>query len=404
MGQRPIRIIYLCTTFPRLSETFVQREVRALRSQTADLQIFSLFGGEDTFEDKPVHRFPLWQLTSLLWWIPYWMIRRPKALHDCLALAFNRPFPQFLNWAENFLGFGFAVCQARRIEKLKPDLLHAIWATAPAAAAWMIHRLTQLPFSMGAHAYDVFQAGGDTFLSEKIKAARFIHTTTDFARQRLLSLGARPDQVHLIRRGLDLIPDFAPERPPPPPLRLLSIGRLVPKKGFRFLLEIATALKAEGIEFDLSIIGEGGLRQELEALIAEKKLGGHVRLLGALSNEATLAAYTQAHAYCFTGRVATDGDRDGLPNVVAEAMAFALPVFTTPVEGVLEAIQDGVTGTVLPYDAPREWVEALSTFSRDPSTKTKETAAAYAWINQNFRAEENSGRLFSLFTQHTNGN
>lgn len=391
-----LRLCYICTTFPRLSETFLQREIRVLRKKPISLAIYSIFGGESQFEGQPIRSFALWKLITLLGWIPYWMIRKPRVLHEILNDALYRDFPCFLNWAENFLGFGFALCKAREIERLDANLLHAVWATAPASAALLLKRLLGIPFSMGAHAYDLFKKGGDRFLLEKIAETKLIHTSTQFGKNYLIQLGAEPGKIHLIRRGLNNIPGLDNNWLPHCPIRLLSVGRLVPKKGFFFQLEIAEQLYQNDVPFVLKIIGEGPLKDELIKSIRNKPWKNQILFSGALSNEAVLQSIRESDVYLFTGRVDEDGDRDGLPNVVAEAMAFSKPIITSPVEGVLEAVEHGTTGVVLPLDKPEIWRDQIVEMISQPATVKSLIEGAYQWVVGNFRAESNTEELFQL--------
>ena len=143
------------------------------------------------------------------------------------------PIPSLLNAAENGVGMAVGIVWARRFRREQYQVLHAVWASMPATAALTAAELTGIPYTMGAHAYDVFEDGGDWILSRKIRGARFLHTSTCAAAQRLMERGAEADSVRVIRRGLFEIPGFTPgDRPPHDPFRILSIGRLVEKKGY----------------------------------------------------------------------------------------------------------------------------------------------------------------------------
>ncbi len=311
---------------------------------------------------------------------------------------FARPVPSLQNWAENFLGFGFALVWARRLERERPDLLHAPWATMPAAAALLLQRLTGQPFTMGAHAYDLYRHGGDWLLREKLSAARAVHTSTDAAAATLRQrLGSESAKVHRIRRSLDPFPAYAPLSLPPPgePLRLLSVGRLTPKKGYDFQLQIYAELRRRGLAFRATIIGGGALQSSLQREIERLGLGAHVRLAGAQPGEATLAAFVQHHALLFTGRVARDGDRDGLPNVLAEAMASGCLVLTTPVAGTTEAIRDGKTGYVCPFGDPQTWADRLQSLTCTTTETLRQNARA--WVQSEFDPARNAQRLLDMF-------
>jgi len=391
-----LRLVYLFTTFPEASETFLQREVRAMRGLPVDFELHSLWGGADVWEGKRVERFRRWRLWTLIWRLPYWAWRRPRAMFEaCAALTRQAP-PSGLNMLENLLGLGFALAEAHRFARreLRPHLCHGVWATGPAAAAWLLERLLGVPYTMGAHAYDVFQNGGDWLLEDKLRRARLIHTTTAATRGRLRERGADARRIALVRRGLDEIPPLPPRRVPGETLRLLAVGRLVPKKGFPQLLRILRHLRGCGVVFECRIVGGGPLAGELQARVREMGLAGWVHLTGALE-QAEVATMQRDWADCFlfTGVIAPDGDRDGLPNVVPEAMAAGLPVVTSRVAGTLEAIMDGETGLVAPLEDLDGWRAAILRATRDGEFAEAVRRRAHEWVEENFDARRNAAQL-----------
>lgn len=397
-----LRLAYLFTTFPETSETFLQREVRAMRTRPVDFTLHSLWHGAHVWEGLPVERFNLGSLWTLLWWLPYWLWRRPHAMFDIVAALSRRQPPSWLNAGENLLGLGFALIHARRFEQLpqRPHLCHAVWATVPAAAGWMLERLLGIPYTMGAHAYDVFQNGGDWLLEEKLRHARLVHTTTLATRARLLELGAHPAHIAFVRRGLDEIPPLVARRVPGKTLHLLAIGRLIPKKGFGRLLNILRRLQDRGTAFECRIIGAGPLEAELRSRARELGLENCVHFPGALPYpEVAKLQRAWADIFLFCGVIAADGDRDGLPNVIPEAMAAGLPVITSPVAGTTEAIIHGKTGWVVPLDDMNGWCEAINQLRHDTALVEKLRNEAHAWVRENFDAQVNATALAEAVRQ-----
>src|SRR5690606_26325826 len=161
----------------------------------------------------------------------WFAITRRDVFGILLRGLLTRRAPGWLNFWENMLGAGFAgVCQAE-FRRDPPDLLHAAWAGAPATAAWILHRPNGHRYSVAAHAYDVYEHGGDWWLDEKLRDATFIHTSTAMARATLIERGHAAERIHVIRRGLDRFPPLKPLRTPRQPLRLVAVARLVAKKG-----------------------------------------------------------------------------------------------------------------------------------------------------------------------------
>jgi len=164
-----------------------------------------------------------------------------------------------------------------------PALVHGAWAGAPATAGWILWRMHGWRYSCGAHAYDIYEHGGDWWLLEKLQHARFIHTSTEMGRRELTARGVPPGKIVCIRRGLDTFPAFKPLRPDRRPLRLLCIARLVAKKGLDYQLQIYAALKAAGIAFEARVVGDGPLRESLDALAVKLQLTDHLRFTGQLA-------------------------------------------------------------------------------------------------------------------------
>jgi len=385
------RIVYICATFPVTSEQFVRREVDVLLQDDVDVELVSLWGGDAFYQGVPIRRFNKWSLFKLIWMLPYvFTVYAHVLLPSAVKIARVRP-PSRINFIETMLGFGYAICNFHRYLKNPPMLYHGIWATAPTSAAMMLSHLTRVPFTMGAHAYDVFQDGGDWFLREKIEQACVIRSSTMNTLQRLRSLGAPLSKLHLVRRGLVPIPEFRVQRDAPrEPIRLLSIGRLVEKKGFFFLLRICRELKQRKIPFELRIIGAGSLNQELRDYRTKLGLLSEVEFWGVLPYEEVKAQYAWADLFMFCGRVSRRGDRDGLPNVIGEAMAYGVGVFTTDVGGTVEAISYGESGYVLPYGDVEPWIERIRFWMHDQETPFHICRNARAWVESNFDGERNA--------------
>ena len=383
-----MKIAYLFTTFPKLSETFLQREIRAIRRYcpSVSLEIYSLWGGKSHWEGLSIKKFPKRRLFSLLWHLPYWMLKRPHVLGQILHA---RPGVHWIG--ETLLALSFALVHARSFKKNPPDIFHAPWASGPATAALLFKELLGIPFVMGAHAFDVFRYGGDPLLSSKLREASLVHTSTEATKKELLKRGV--DKVIVIRRSLDRITPLPPLRQKRTPLHLLSIGRLVPKKGYLRQLALYHALKMEKISFIAHIGGEGPLAPLLKKQIKALALEREVTLLGALDYEEVKREYTWADLFLFTGCIAPNGDRDGLPNVIAEAMAAGVVVLTTPVGGTTEAVRQEETGFVLKSEEPKNWVQTVARLQTDHTLMEALRQRAHKWVEENFSGRRNAVTL-----------
>lgn len=390
-----MRVAYLFTTFPKYSESFLQRELRAMaRSPDVEATVYSFHRGRgNTFERFPVQHLRWYDYLLLPLRLPVEWLRAPRHFND-LIKSYIRSRPRSLvNALEQLLGLAFAVSFARRLRKDPPRIMHAVWATAPATAALLLSRINGIPFSMGAHAYDIHRNGGDCLLEVKLAAAAMIHTTTDDARQALLRRGAETRKIHLIRRGLDRIPPFDENRPWSNPLRLVSVGRLVEKKGYFEQVAIYHMLAKAGIPFEARILGDGPLRQALQDAIDQAGLGDRVTLCGQVDYDGVAAAYAWANVFIFTGRIAASGDRDGLPNVIGEAMAAGLVVLSSPVAGTPEAVISGQTGELIPLDQPTQWLASIQRLIADPGYRQHLRKGGHDWVRENFDAHKNARRI-----------
>ena len=386
-------ITYLFTTFPKTTEMFLQREVAALRAMGVRLRIYSMWGGGGVFRGIEVHTFNKWRLLELVWLIPYETWRKPPLMRQLLrGLAERRP-PSWINFWENMLGAGFACVYARHFRRNPPGLIHAAWSGAPATAAWLLWRMDGHRFTAGAHAYDVFEDGGDWWLAEKLEPAVFVHTSSEVARAALVARGVDAGKAVCIRSGLERLPAPKALRSSRSPLHVLSLARLIEKKGLDRQLRIYAALKAAGVDFRARIVGDGPLRQRLERLAGHLGVGDQVTFVGQVPAHEVWEHLDWADVLLHTGVVAPSGDRDGLPNAIAEAMAAGVPVVTSPTAGTTEAVSDGVTGVVLPVDRPEAWVSALRRVSADDAFCEKLRAAARAWVEANFDVRANTERL-----------
>jgi glycosyltransferase involved in cell wall biosynthesis len=198
-----------------------------------------------------------------------------------------------------------------------------------------------------------------------------------------------------LARLLDTAP---PARPAGGTLRILGVGRLVPKKGFDVLVEACALLRDEGVDVAAAIVGEPGEHEPaLRNLVAARGLDGEVTLAGPMTQEALHREYERATAFCLPCRVLASGDRDGIPNVLVEAMACGVPVVTTGVSGIPELVEDGVNGLLVSPDDPRAVAAALRRLCEDPELARRLGAAGRETVARRFDGDRLARRLADLF-------
>ena len=205
----------------------------------------------------------------------------------------------------------------------------------------------------------------------------------------------------MLFRSVTLPPleDLAARSPIPKagPVRIVSVGRLVPKKGQASQIEAVARLRKEGIAATLRIIGEGPLRDDLAALARSLGIADAVTLAGHLPESAVREEYRQADLFCHSGIVDKEGDRDGLPNVIPEAMAHGLPVVSSDAAGTTEAIHDGKTGLIAPGGTPEAIAAAVKQLAGNEALCATIRANARAWVEENFLVSKNAAKLAAGF-------
>ena len=431
-------VAYVLNGFPRLSETFIAHEIHQIEQLGLRLRLFVV---KREIEDK-VHpvvaaiRAPLSYLpdaTSLsgttLWhWLAqngpaFWRANAALALRHPLRYARTLASALALSWryrpsgAERTEGglrlrkvFIKEFLQAGQIADALHGAgdvghLHGHFCHGVATITWFASRLSGIPFSFTAHAKDIYQAelNPGNLLERKLGAARFVATCTCANAGVLRLRHARPQEVHSIYHGLDT--DYFSPAPPahsaataPSLPMILSVGRFVEKKGFDQLIEACALLKQGGVRFGCLIVGERGSAYEsMRALIEARGLGDSVRLRSAVTQDELRDIYRAARIFALPCQVMQDGDRDGFPNVLAEAMAMGVPVVSTCISGIPEMIDDGVHGLLVePRDAPA-LADALRRVLTDAELHTRLARAGRQRICERFDSRRTTLALRDLF-------
>ncbi len=383
---------YLTKRFPRLSETFILDEILGLEAAGVPLRVYALAHPGEALTQPDVDRVasPVTYIHPRgPWRVRLAAARAAAAAHGVLlwrspgrylwVLAYIARKRRHRSTVRHFVEAGRL---ARHLEQAKARHVHAAFAHGPASVAHFVHLLTGMPFSFGAHAKDLYLSAPD-LLARKVAAAEFVLACSDSAATRLRQIaGPNAYKVILAHHGVDTA-RFAPAPlapgPPPTQLRILSVGRLVDKKGYPVLLRALANLVASGHSVSCSIVGTGPRRSDLEALVAQLGLSATVEFLGARTHQEVAACYREADVFVQASVVLPDGDRDGTPNSLLEAMACGLPVAASSVAGIPEAVPEGC-GLLFPQADHLALAAALKRLDVDPQLRKSLGIAARAHV------------------------
>ncbi len=405
----PAHVAYVMKRYPRLSETFILNEIAIMEGLGVRLMLFSLLQPEPPPHHPMVKdiRAPLHHLSpqvfakiaSLARAHGACLVRAPLRYLQALvrAVGSSAQSRRPLGVWKQFVRAGFVADRCRRDGV---TLIHAHFANAPGAVASFASIMSGIPFSFTAHAKDLYLTP-QRVVGRRVREAAFVATCTGYNVAYLK--GITPPREHgkicLVYHGIDL-KRFVPRdkvriKTDGTPL-ILSVGRLVPKKGFGDLIAACDLLQKGGIRFRCAIVGEGPLRSALEADIARRGLVNLVMLKGAMTHADLAAFYQEADVFALAPCIVADGDRDGIPNVIVEAMASGVPVVSTMVSGIPELVLDDVTGLLVPSESPRDLAEALRRLLGNPQTGARLASNARMRLEKDFSARETTKALRDL--------
>ncbi len=395
--------------YPRLSETFIAQELRGLERRGFKLRFISLRHPTDQ-RRHPIHD----EIEAPVSYLPEYLHHEPfRVLRGIATVMTRRGFWRALmRWTGDFARdrsrnrlrrFGQACVMAA---ELPGDVAHlyAHFIHTPAAVTGYASMITGKPWSCSAHAKDIWTSP-DWELRQNLAATDWVATCTRIGWQHLRGLAGDPRSVHLIYHGLDLS-----RFPSPPqtnemarngssreaPLRFVSVGRAVEKKGFDVLLA-ALARLPEELHWTWTHIGGGDKLKTLQADALRLGIEDRISWLGAQAQSDVLAAYRKSDLFVLPCRIAGDGDRDGLPNVLVEAQSQRLACISTPISGIPELIVDGETGTLVPSEDAAALASAIETLARDPTRRLALSAAGEARVRTAFDMHAGLTQLAELF-------
>ncbi|MGV1757191.1 glycosyltransferase family 4 protein [Rhizobium sp. A22-96] len=404
------KILVVLKGYPRLSETFIAQELLGLEKAGFDLTLISMRKPTDK-KRHPVHD----EIKARVVYLPEYLHDEPLRVLRAFLAGIGKPgfkplFKQF--WADlkrdltpnRVRRFGQALVLAHEWPD-NGEWLHAHFIHTPASVTAYASIMTGIPWTCSAHAKDIWTSP-DWELSEKLDRARWTVTCTRTGFDHMRDLTEMRDNVHLSYHGLDLdrFGSFAGEHSArngseiSDPALILSVGRAVEKKGYDVLLR-ALALLPGDLNWRFTHIGGGDGLTKLKALAETLGITDRITWKGALAQEDVLAHYRQSDIFALACRVAADGDRDGLPNVLVEASSQRLVCVSTNISGVPELLEDGENGFVVPSEDPQALAAALELAIRNPALRHRLGEAAERRVREHFDYHASIRQLTGLFEE-----
>jgi glycosyltransferase involved in cell wall biosynthesis len=393
-----MRIAYVVKRFPRYSETFIVNEILAHEAAGCEIEVFSLRPPVDThFQDTlarlhaPVRYVPAAGIRSTEFWTAC-----SEAYDACGSLD------RLLEDGARVDGHDVyqALVLGRWLRVGGFDHVHAHFASLPATVTRLAAQLARITWTFTAHAKDIFhdEVSRDD-LALKCRDAAAVITVSDFNQSYLRGeFGDCARDVVRIYNGLGL-ERVACAIDGPRRLEVLAVGRLVDKKGFDVLVDACALLHGSGRTITCDIIGEGDREPALREQIAARRLIGSVRLVGPRPQREVLDALRGAQVFAAPCLIGADGNRDGLPTTILEAMASGTPCIGTPVTGIPEVVRPGDTGVLVPSGDAHALAGAIARLLDDPNERRRLAQSARALIESQFDARHTAGQLREVFAR-----
>jgi glycosyltransferase involved in cell wall biosynthesis len=431
------KIGYILKGYPRTSETFITNEIRLLEKMGVKLAIFSikkLEGQKNHAMVKDIKapvtylpqadplseaRFRRWLIDNVPKFSASHALlfkKKPlaylKVFLECLVMSiqyrnslFELPREVFF---KEFLQAGFIANVALQSGQIQH--LHAHFCHGATTIAMFASRMTGIPFSFTAHAKDIYlkELNPGKLLQKKMRRAEFLVTCTGANEEHLQRLAPKGTKIHKIYHGLDtglfFKTDMSAPKKAAPKIKdeevpvVLSVGRLVEKKGFDYLIKACAILKERGRRFHCQIVGGGDEYTEtLVRLIKDLGLENKISLRGAVTQEELRDIYKQATLFALPCLVVDNGDRDGIPNVLVEAMAMQVPVVSTDISGIPELIDNNVNGLLVPEKNALAMADAIEKLLLNPELRQQIGAAGRARVCKDFDSQITTLDLKDLF-------
>jgi colanic acid/amylovoran biosynthesis glycosyltransferase len=388
------RVGYVVKRYPRYSETFIVNEILAHEEAGLEMEIFSLgFPMESHFQDS------ISRVRAPVNYLPH--VTKPQEFWEAIKATYEI-LPNFWRFL-SINGDGYkdvyqAIILARMIVQKNIRHLHAHFATSATTVAQIAARLTNIPYTFTAHAKDIFHENANhKEIKHKLECAKAVVTVSNYNEKFLRNqYGEAAGKVKRIYNGLE-IDKFPFQTSQKNQNRIIAVGRLVEKKGFGDLIEACDILVKRGLNIDCEIIGSGDQEKNLISKINQLNLHNHVHLVGPLPQREMIPRMQSAAVFAAPCVIGTDGNRDGLPTVLLEAMALGTTCVSTDVTGIPEVIRHNDTGFIVPQNNPESLANAIQTLLKDTDLRSRLAKNARRLIETEFDIHQNSAQVRHFF-------
>ncbi len=426
----PTRVAYIMSRFPKLTETFILYEMLAVEEQGVEVELYPLMRARNTSVhpegasvlakiverlSKPTEEVKMHpEARPLVERAHFYPFLSWGVLGAQLHFLFRRPLRYLstlwtlirANWGSpNYLLGSLAIFPkmaytARQMQRHGITHVHAHFANHPAAAAYIVHRLADIPYSFTAHGADL--QVDQHMLREKVEEAAFVVSISHYNRELILGHceDAADENVLVVRCGVDtrVFEPREARQGGDAPFTILCIGTMYEVKGHTYLVEACRLLRERGVPFQCQFVGDGPFRESITAQIEEAGLGGQVHLLGQKTRAEVAELLRRADVLAMPSIPTDSGRREGIPVVLMEAMASGLPVVASGISGIPELVEDGSSGLLVPPRDPAALADALQRLSEDPALRERLGEQARSRVLDEFDQRTNAARLADLFS------
>ncbi|MHB8470209.1 MAG: glycosyltransferase [Gaiellaceae bacterium] len=405
VAAQPRTVAYVVSRFPKLTETFVLGELEAVAALGFRVELYPLLRQpEEVVHDEAARwaaraHYQPFVSAAIVRENARLLVRRPRAYLGALAAVVRGTWGSRKLLLGGLAIFPKAVRAAALMERQGVAHVHCHFASHPATAGFVVHRLTGIPYSFTAHGYDIHRE--TNMLREKVEEAAFVVTISEYNRRLIEAVcgAAAAAKVDVVHCGVDSRAFSPAERARGGPFTILLVAGLEPVKGHEYLIEACRLLAGDGLDLELVLAGDGPERPRVEARLRDSGLGDRVRLLGAVPRPEVVRLLREADVFVLPSVLTPQGDREGIPVVLMEAMASGVPVVASDLSGIPELVEHERTGLLVPPRDAGAIAAAVARVHGDPELGLRLAHAARERVREQFDLGTNAAAVAERFAR-----